>query len=53
MLAITGGAVLGQTHAAQINSASISKPATSTKQAPSNGYHEKEHIRNYYKSAGL
>lgn len=53
MLAITGGTMLAQTNASQSNALSMPKPALITKQPASNGYHETEHIRNYYKSAGL
>jgi hypothetical protein len=53
MFAITGGTLLVQTNASQSNTLSTPKPALTTEQPASNGYHETEHIRNYYKSAGL
>ena len=53
MLAITGGAVLVQAKASQSDGFSTPKPVLVTKQSSSRGYHETEHIRNYYKSAGL
>ena len=53
VLAISGSTLLSQTHAIQKDSMSAPKPSTSTKQASSSGYRETEHIRNYYKSAGL
>ncbi len=53
MLAITGGTMLAQPNASQLNALSTPKPALTTKQPSSSGYHETEHIRNYYKTAGL
>ena len=53
ILAITGSAILTQTHAVEANASSIKNPDLIKEQTPSSGYHETEHIRNYYKSAGL
>ncbi len=53
LLAITGGTMLAQTNASQSNTLSTPKPSPPTKQPSSSGYHETEHIRNYYKTAGL
>ncbi len=53
VLAISGSTLLSLTHTVQKDSVSAPKPSTSTEQASSSGYHETEHIRNYYKSAGL
>ena len=53
LLAITGGTILTQVNASQPNAFSKPTPALTTKQTSSIGYHETEHIRNYYKTAGL
>ncbi len=53
LLAITGGTILTETNSSQSNALSTSTPASTTKQTSSIGYHETEHIRNYYKSTGL
>ncbi len=53
MLAITGSAMLAQTNAASSKTKSTPKPKITDKQPSKSGYRETEHIRNYYKSAGL
>ncbi len=53
LLAITGSTMLTQVNASQSNAFSKPTPALTTKQTSSIGYHETEHIRNYYKTAGL
>lgn len=53
ILAITGSTILSQTNAVEAEIISIKNPDLITKQPSSSGYHETEHIRNYYKSAGL
>lgn len=53
MLAITGGTILTQVNASQSNVFSKPTPALTTKQSSPSGYHETEHIRNYYKTASL
>ncbi len=53
MLLMTGSTVVSQSNAAQLDAPSTTKPNLTTKQSSSSGYHETEHIRNYYKTAGL
>ncbi len=53
ILAITGCTILTKTHAVETKASSTKTPDLIAKQTSSSGYHETEHIRNYYKSAGL
>ncbi len=53
LLAITGSTILTEVNTSQSNALSTPTPALTSKQTSSIGYHETEHIRNYYKSAGL
>jgi hypothetical protein len=53
ILAITGSTILSQTNTAETEVLSFKNPDLITKQTSSSGYHETEHIRNYYKSTGL
>jgi hypothetical protein len=52
MLLLSGSAVASQSNATQ-DAPSTTKLNLTAKQSSSSGYHETEHIRNYYKSAGL
>jgi hypothetical protein len=53
ILLMTGSTVVNQNNAAQLDTPSTTKPDLTTKQSHPSGYHETEHIRNYYKTAGL
>ncbi len=53
ILLITGSSVVSQSNAAQLDTPSTTRPDLTTKQSHPSGYHETEHIRNYYKTAGL